>query len=503
MRSSRFVAFAAAALFLMAGCGGNASPAPSTSGPATQDPRLDQFYNQTVTWTDCGNGFQCTAVKVPLSYDDPGGDTLSLKVNRLPAADPPGRIGSLLVEPGGPGASGVEYVTASKDAFSQDLRNVYDLVGFDPRGVGASDPIHCLDASQADRFLAVEGTPFNASQTADVVNVSTDFGKGCQQKSPKLVFNVGTVPAAKDLDILRSVVKDQKLNLLAKSYGTFMGLTYVGLFPAKVGRFALDGVIDPTLTNEQLARGQAEGFQLAQSRFIDYCIKRSSCPLPKSAKAGLARINKWLQSLAFTPIKAAPGRPLTRALAVNGLIASMYQPDTQWPALSKALAAGFKGNGGPMLAIVDTFVGRKPNGTYDSNSLDALYAVNCLDRKDRAGIAETQRQAVAFSATASTFGSDFAWANLPCSTWPVGPTDQPHVISGEGAGPILLVATTHDPATPYPWAVSTSKQMPNSTLLSWTGDGHTAYLRGSECVDSKMNAYLISGTVPEAGQTCS
>ncbi len=502
MHRSRVAAGVAVSILALAGCGATASPEPGLSGSAATDPRLEEFYNQKVTWADCADGFMCGGVKVPLSYQDPGADWITLKVNRLAASNPAKRIGSLVLQPGGPGASGVDYAAGSKNSISQGLRDVYDIVGFDPRGVGASDPIRCLDPAAADRFLAVMGTPFSPTQTADVVNVSGDFGKSCLARSPRLTPNIGTVPAVKDLDILRGALGEAKLNYLGKSYGTFMGLTYVGEFPANVGRFVLDGIIDTTLTNEQLSKGQAEGFQLALDRFINDCIRRVGCPLPKNPKAALAKINEWLQTLATKPIKAALERPLTRPLAINGLIGSMYEPSTQWSALRRALAAGFAGNGLEMLTIVDEFVGRQPNGTYDTNLLDALYAVNCLDRPDRLGLVGTQSQAADFAAAAPTFGSDFAWANLPCAMWPVPATDMPHDVTGAGAGPILLLGTINDPATPYKWAVAASKHLTNATLLTWTGDGHTAYGRGSTCVDAKVDSYLLAGTVPASGQTC-
>jgi len=494
------------ALAVIAGCGVNSDSGTTTISPSAatseQAVSLGQFYQQPLTWRGCGDGFQCTKVKVPLDYSAPTGRSIEISVNRLRAKNQSNRIGALFVNPGGPGGSGLDYARAAEGVLSPAVIGRYDVIGFDPRGVGQSSPIDCLNDKQTDEFVSVEGTPVTAEQAKEVVDVSKLMGQTCEQNSPQLTRFIGTIAAAKDIDIIRGAIGEPSLNLLGKSYGTFLGLTYAKLFPQKVNRFVLDGVIDPTLTNDELAQGQADGFQLALGRFIANCAKHKDCPLPAGQAAGLNKINSWLEELGRKPIPAQPGRPLTRALAVNGIIGSMYEQRDGWPALRFALESGFSGDGEPMLQIVDSFLGRTDKGKYLDNSVDALYAVNCLDRPDRASAAQTAVLAKDWTKSAPTFGGDLAWGNLPCHDWPAPATDVPGAITAVGAQPILLVGTTNDPATPYKWAVAVSGQVENNSLITWNGDGHTAYHRGSLCVDSHIDAYLLAGTMPPKQTTC-
>lgn len=500
--------FAGAAAVLATGltlgaCGlasnGDAPTATPTSSPAAG---LQSYYSQQVQWRQCLGGMECTKVQVPLDYAQADAGRIRLAVARTPLADGSKRLGSLVLNPGGPGGSGIQYAQAAQYELGADVLKSYDIVGFDPRGVGRSRPIQCMDDAQTDKFISTVGPPANAAQAEAVLTASRSVGKTCEQNSPALTPNVGTVEAARDMDIIRSVIGDEKLNYLGKSYGTFLGLTYADLFTDRVGRFVLDGVIDPTLTNDGLAKGQAEGFQLALSRFIANCPKHADCPLPTDPSAGLAKINDWLAKLATKPIKGQPGRPLTRPMALNGIVGSLYDQGSGWPALRFGLDAGFKGDGAPLEEMLDSFISRGPDGRYTDNSIDALYAVNCLDRPDRADATRTAELATQWLKTAPTFGADLAWGNYPCHDWPAPATDGPHEVKAAGASPILLVGTTNDPATPYPWAVAVSKQLENNSLITFNGDGHTGYGRGSGCVDDKVDAYLIDGRMPAANVTC-
>lgn len=496
-------AFLAAASLALGACGltsnGGGPTTPPTSSPSAN---LQGYYNQQVQWRSCLNGMQCARVQVPLDYDKPDAARIPLAVARMPLRDQSNKLGSLVLNPGGPGGSGIQYAQAAQYELGADVLNRYDIVGFDPRGVGRSRPIECMNDAQTDKFIATVGPPANAAQTEALLSASRSVGKTCELNSPALTPNVGTAEAARDMDIIRSVLGDAKLNYLGKSYGTFLGLTYADLFTDRVGRFVLDGVIDPTLTNDGLAKGQAEGFQLALSRFIANCPKHADCPLPADPKAGLVKINNWLSKLATKPIKGQPGRPLTRPMAVNGIVGSLYDQGSGWPALRFGLDAGFKGDGAPLEEMLDSFVSRGPDGRYLDNSIDALYAVNCLDRPDRADATRTAELASQWLKTAPTFGADLAWGNYPCHDWPAPATDGPHEVKASGASPILLVGTTNDPATPYPWAVAVSKQLDSNSLITFDGDGHTAYGRGSACVDDKVDAYLIAGKMPPGNVTC-
>lgn len=490
---------------LVSGCGfsGQPQPQPSPSGSSSQDGQaLARFYDQDISWSKCNRADSCATVEVPLRYDNPDGDVIKLSLLKVEARGGAPKLGTLLVNPGGPGGSGYDYAQYARAAFSETILKSYDIVGFDPRGVGRSSPITCMDNQQTDDFVSQSGEPGSVAQTPEVVQVAALVGNGCETNSPSLTPNIGTVDVARDMDVIRGALDEPKLNFFAKSYGTFLGLIYADLFPANVGRFVLDGVMDPALSLADTARGQAEGFERALNRFIDDCAHRSNCPLPKKPAAATAKIERWLEQLVEQPLPGAtPDWPLTKSLAVNGLIASLYDQN-DWPALRSNLKAAFAGDAIPMLGEVDGFIGRNPDGTYRDNSVEALYAVTCLDRPDRANVAETERLAKEWSATAPIFGPELAWGNLPCWDYPAPATFQPHPIAATGAAPILLVGTTYDPATPYPWALSVSKQLVNNSLITWEGDGHTAYYRESDCVDNAVNNYLLTGATPGPELKC-
>ncbi|MEI8082999.1 MAG: alpha/beta hydrolase [Actinomycetes bacterium] len=492
----------AVSVVILASCGSpSADPSPSAPS-ATSDSRLQPFYQQSPSWRSCSGGNLCTEIEVPLNYADPSAKSIKVAVLKVPASDPSKRLGTLVVNPGGPGASGIDYAQQVPFSWSPAVTAAYDIVGFDPRGVGKSTPIDCMDDKQTQRFIATAGAPSDAAQLAAVVDVTSTVGATCERNSAYLTPFVGTVAVARDMDILRGALGETKLNFLMKSYGTFIGLTYVDLFADHVGRTVVDGVIDPTLTNDQLAGGQSKGFQLALSRFIADCPKHRDCPLPAGQEKGLATIQAFLAKISTKPLKAVPGRPLTRPMAGQAFVATMYDNTDGWPALRVALGSALAGDGSMMLEIVDSFTGRQPNGSYPENSIDALYAVNCLDRPDRADVAQTGALAAEWAKTAPTFGPDLAWGNLPCHDWPAPATDTPHVVTGAGAPPIVVVGTINDPATPYPWAVTTSKQLIGRSLVTWNGDGHTAYGRGSKCIDGLVDAFLVGGTLPPNPSTC-
>lgn len=466
------------------------------------DPQLARYYGQDLNWTSCGGQFECATMDVPLTYEQPDGETIELDLVRLPAADPQDRLGSLVLNPGGPGGSGVEYARAARAVVSQDLIDHYDIVGFDPRGVADSTPIECLTDRQLDRFLNVDPNPETDQDVAATVSVSKRFGPRCQQNSPDLTANIGTPYVARDLDVLRALLGDEQLNFLGKSYGTFIGATYAELFPSRVGRLVLDGAVDPTLTTAELSKGQAIGFDIALQRFAQWCAAKKDCPLGDDPDAGVQKVADLLADLESNPLPASPGRPLTAAQGTTGVVGSLYSKDT-WQTLFYALQSAFEGDGLALQSIGDWLTERKADGTYRSNANEALYAVNCIDRPDRWNPEETQQQAQDWSKEAPVFGAALAWGNLPCYYWPVPAVETPHEITAPGAAPILVVGTEFDPATPYQWAVNLADQLDSGVLVSWkNGDGHTAYYSGSKCVDRTVDDFLLEGEVPEDGLEC-
>ncbi|HEU4677007.1 MAG TPA: alpha/beta fold hydrolase [Motilibacteraceae bacterium] len=475
-----------------------ATPVPSGS----TDPALARFYDQKPRWAGCGDGFQCTTIEVPIDYAHPADGSISLAVNRLPAAERGRRLGSLVVNPGGPGGSGLDYARAASTVVSPAVRARYDVVGFDPRGVGKSTPVRCLSDRQTDVFLATDGSPDTGAEEQRLVDESKLLGQQCEKAAPKLLPHLGTVDAARDMDVLRAVLGDPKLNYLGKSYGTFLGATYAEEFPSRVGRFVLDGALDPTSSTEEVNREQALGFETALTSFVDDCLRRPDCPLPGPRQAALAEVGRILDRADAKPLSSDTGRPVTQALAVLGVVASLYDQSNGWPLLRQGLSEAKTGVGTTLLLLADFYSDRNEDGTYASNSNDVIYAVSCLDKKATGDLATLRADAASFTKVAPRFGAYLAWSSLPCAYWPAPPTDTPHPIRAAGSGPIVVVGTLRDPATPYVWAKNLAGELANGHLLTWDGDGHTAYRRGSSCIDAAVDAYYLQGTVPPAGKTC-
>ncbi|NQU36954.1 MAG: alpha/beta fold hydrolase, partial [Actinobacteria bacterium] len=301
VRAMSVVAAAAATGLLLAGCASSSSETQPVAPTVSAD--VSSYYSQPVTWSKCNGAFQCASFTVPLDYADPQSKPITIEMLKVPATNPNKRRGAIVVNPGGPGGSGIDFARYAAGVVSGAIMAEYDIVGFDPRGVGKSTPIECLDGPQSDTLVANLGTPQTPGQEQQAVAAAASVGEGCEANSPDLTPNIGTVPAARDMDILRGVLGESSLNYLGLSYGTFLGLTYADLFTEKVGQFVLDGVINPDLTNDELARGQADGFQLALSSFIADCPTHSNCPLPKDPAAATRKINAWLTSVGDAPIK--------------------------------------------------------------------------------------------------------------------------------------------------------------------------------------------------------
>ncbi|WP_369056121.1 alpha/beta hydrolase [Kineococcus terrestris] len=498
-----------AAALLLTGCSAfddGPDPVPvatatAVAGEPADDPALAPFYEQRLTWTDCQGGFECSRLSVPLDHDDPAAGTTSLALVRLPAgASGEDRLGSLVLNPGGPGGSGVEYARLAQGVVSDAVRAHFDVVGFDPRGVGQSEPLRCVEPAQLDEFLAADATPDDPAEVERWEELSRGLGEACADDP--LAPHVDTGSVARDLDVLRAALGDDKLSYLGKSYGTSIGAAYADLFPGRVGRFVLDGAIDPSLSSEDVDLGQAQGFETALRAYVEDCLSDSGCPLRGSVDDGVAQVRALLDSLDAAPLGTGTDRELTQGLGYYGLAQPLYL-QSQWPDLSDALTAAFRGDGAPLLAFADAYSRRGEDGEYTDNLITAIYAVNCLDRGEVAGVADVAAAAEDLAGRAPTFGPFLAWASLPCAEWPFPAASAPAPVTAEGADPIVVVGTTRDPATPYVWAQGLAEQLSSGVLLTFDGDGHTAYRMGvSACVDEAVDAYLVGGQVPEDGTRC-
>ncbi|MEW1902246.1 alpha/beta hydrolase [Streptomyces sp. NPDC086147] len=500
----------AAAGLILSGCSGGSDAAPRTTAqgqpaPSAAPETLKKFYAQKLKWRDCGvEGFQCATLKAPLDYAKPEAGEIELAVSRVRATGPGKRIGSLLVNPGGPGGSAVGYLQGYAGiGYPAPVRARYDMVAVDPRGVARSEPVECLTGPEMDAYTQIDQTPDDAAETDALGAAFKEFADGCAKRSGKVLPHVSTVETARDMDVLRAVLGDERLNYVGASYGTFLGATYAELFPGRVGRLVLDGAMDPSLSAIDLNRDQTAGFETAFRAFAADCVAKADCPLGTgSVPAAGEALKKFFRAVDAEPLPTGESRKLGESLATTGVIAAMYD-EGAWPQLREALTQAKGGRGAGLLALADSYYEREPDGEY-ANLMAANAAVNCLDLPAAyRGPADAAKAVPSFEKASPVFGAGLAWAALNCTYWPSPATGRPHRITAEGAAPILVVGTTRDPATPYKWAESLAGQLSSGTLLTYEGDGHTAYGRGSDCVDTAINTYLLEGTPPTDGKRCS
>lgn len=479
------------------GC--TAQERPSSESPP---PGLEAYYTQRLEWSDCGGGFECTRLTVPLDYDKPDGERIDLSVIRLPATGD--RIGSLLLNPGGPGGSGIEYARAARSVLTERVRERFDTIGFDPRGVGESSPVRCLPAERLDRYLSLDGSPDTDAETGMLRQSAEEFARGCEALSADLLPHVGTADAARDMDVLRAVLGDEKLTYLGKSYGTFLGAMYADLFPTKVRALVLDGAVDPSLSPIELSQTQAEGFEVAMRAFIEDCFDDAACPFEsRDVEGALREVEGLLARADRTPLRntRGDGRQVTESWATLGILTPLYD-HRSWPLLRLALGQALRGDGTTLMRMADILMDRREDGTY-SNQTEANMAINCVDYTHPRKVNTYAKAAERAAVKAPRFGEYVMWGSLPCAFWPAEPSRSPkEPLDAPGAPPILVIGTDRDPATPYRWAKSLADELSSGVLLSYNGDGHTAYLTGSRCVDRVVDTYLISLKPPHDPSRC-
>lgn len=437
---------------------------------------------------------------MPLDYDEPTGKTIELAVLRVPAERRDERVGQLVVNPGGPGASAVNYAASGASGFGDTVATYFDIVGVDPRGVGKSTPLECATTAQTDELLSADPDPDSRAEVSRLSRLTREFGEGCLARSGDLARHVSTVEAAKDMDVLREALGEPKLDYLGASYGTLIGATYADLFPARVRRMVLDGAVDPALSGEQLALGQAQGFETALRSYLQDCVDRGSCPLGDTVDAAARRIADLLLQLDHQPLPTSSKRELTEGLGATGVMYPLYVK-AFWPVLTVALQQALRGNGDQLLLLSDQYSHRDSDG-YTDNLTEALYAVNCLDHSDTVPASDIESHVPAFEKVSPTFGRIFAYGLAACASWPVKSGQRTSALHAEGAPPIVVVGTTRDPATPYAQAVSLAKQLRSGVLVTRDGDGHTGFQQGNPCVDEAVETYLVGGTPPEDGLSC-
>ncbi len=347
-----------------------------TALPHIDETTLKSFYTQHLVWKPC-IGLYCATLTVPIDYAHPSAGAIQLAVSRELTTRKP-NLGEVVVNPGGPGASGIQFLNSAAGFVRGQLGNEFDVVSFDPRGVGSSAPIRCLSSAQLDTWIAFEADPQSPTAVAQQDQLAKGFAAGCKAKSGALLAHVSTVDTARDLDVLRAALGETKLTYMGFSYGTFLGAIYAQLFPQNVRALVLDGAVDPAASAVELDQVQAQGFEVALKSWIANCVQSTKCPVGTSAATAEQHLDTWLATLRSAPIAASNGRTLTLSLAVQGIAAALYTPD-DWQSLTLSLTAAMKGNPAGLLTLSDQIDGRQSNGSYD-NLVESNMAINCVDR---------------------------------------------------------------------------------------------------------------------------
>jgi pimeloyl-ACP methyl ester carboxylesterase len=480
------------------------TPRPVASGTPAPSPAADlaRYYGQKLAWKGCRTKDRCADLRVPLDYAKPTGRTITLSVLKVPATDKNDRLGSMVINPGGPGGSGVDYAAAATTVFGQALRKAYDVVGFDPRGVGRSTPVSCGSDAQLNTYVQNDPEPTTAAERRRTDQLTRGLGERCLRDSGDLVRHVSTVEVAKDLDILRAALGDPMLTYFGASYGTYICAMYAELFPKRVGRMVLDGALDPASSTLEVDLVQAHGFEVALRAYVGACVDKGHCFLGSTVDQGVRRIGSLLDSIDRTSLPTKSGRRLTGGEALYGVLAPLYSKSL-WPALDRGLQTALQGNGTVLMALADYYLDRTPKGRFTNNTFEVFNAVSCLDHDDGVPSSQIPRYLPRFEKAAPTLGASFAASLSACTVWPVHSGRQPAPVRVVGAPPILVVGTTRDPATPLVWARALARQIPDSVLVTRDGDGHTGYRQGSRCTDDTIERYLVSGIVPTRDIRCS
>lgn len=519
-RGPAALAVAAVALVALTGC--LVLPAPPAAAPPTgpssvaapqwtptgEDvaPGLEQYYGQDVDWSSCG-GSWCGTISAPMDWFGSVDGNIELSVVVAPATGE--REGAILYNPGGPGASGVDYVSQYADfLLPPEVREHYDLVGFDPRGVGGSTPISCYDDPQEfyDWMWGLPDGPAPEPLSDEDLQLQLEsaqwFADACREHTGPYLEFVGTEQVASDMDLIRALLGEERLNYLGVSYGTLIGSTYADLFPENVGRMVLDAAVAPDRSEFEGTLFQAAGFELAYGNFVADCLQQRDCPFTGTQEEALEQTRALIDGLDADPIEVADGRQLGSGAFFIAIAANLYS-DLQWQVLRGVIADVMAGSGESAYAEADAYYGVRPDGTFEDNSYEALVSVNCLDAPAVTDFEQVRANGEEILAVAPTLGPGFVGLSS-CAAWPFEATREPHAITAPGADPIIVIGGRNDPATPYEQAVALADMLESGVLVSVDAEGHGQYYAPmpNACVDEPVNEYFLTGVAPTADLDC-
>jgi pimeloyl-ACP methyl ester carboxylesterase len=489
----RTTALLLAALLLTASCA-DATTLPSPAGG-------------TISWSPCPGQpvLECGRVEVPVTPGNSAAGSLAVAVARLPATDPGRRIGSLLLHFGGPGSSGIDLLSIiGRSIVPDEIAARFDLVAFDQRGVGKSRPVECLDDRALDAYIAEEippRVPSGADLAASFASAER-FAAACATASGEtLLARVSSNAVVDDLEAMRRALGDEGLSYLGFSYGGLLGALYADRYPERVRAMVLDGAVEPGISFAARLGEQAQAFETGLSRFLVDCDRRPACPFAPEPEIGATdAFDALLAELRMRPITLDDGRLLNEGMALSGVMAGLYARET-WGTIAAGLAAAATGDGVILAALADSYVGRRSDGGYRNNSVEANTAINCIDydaARDPDAYARLTEETLA---VAPRFAALLAYSGLTCAAWPV-PADPIRAVEAEGAPPILVIGTTGDPAAPYAWSVRLADQLATGRLLTYRNAGHTAVGTEDPCIDAAVAAYLVELNIPAAGAQC-
>jgi pimeloyl-ACP methyl ester carboxylesterase len=508
MRTTGAVAAVLTLALLGTGCTKGGSDAVSASpGPPASPGAPGAIAAKDVKWTDCadkaasllGNApatvkYSCATIEVPEDWNTPGdGRTYDIALLRARSAKQTDRIGSLIINPGGPGGSGVDYAVYMS---ALPITSRFDIVGFDPRGVGRSTQVKCMSDKELDASVGVDPDPASQASYDAIVTLNRRIGDECKRKYGESLSLFSTVQAAHDIDAIRTAVGDEKTTYLGFSYGTLLGAVYAELFPTKVRAMVLDGAIDPQLSWAARSENQAKGFERALSNFATWCKDTpGQCPIAPNAKAA---INAALNASRLHPVKGADGRTARPGWVFMAVLAAMYVKGW-WPRLARAITDLDKGDPKGIFALADGYLERDAKGHY-TNLFDANAAVNCADYDDMPTVEDIRKLQGQWRGRYPFFGTALATGMIGCAVWPAKADPFP-VGPAKGAPPIVVIGTTGDPATPVEQAPALAKMLGTGRTIIWNGEGHTAYPQ-TTCVQRAVDTYLTDLTPPADGLQC-